>query len=464
MDVDLVVAGAGGGLAGAFRTAQLGLDVLVVEADEHHLRGNNTSMSTAMIPGAGSRFQRAAGIEDSPEGFLSDIAAKTGGQADPRVATALATVSAQLVEWLADHVGMPIELAGDVDYPGHSARRMHTLPGRHGSVLLQGLADAVRSHDRIDLLAPARLVAVGTDRAGDRSAVVEYPDGRREEISARAVLLATNGFGADPDLVRSHLPEIAGVGYHGSAQSRGDALRIGESLGAATGFLDAYQGHAAVSAAARTLVTWTTVMQGALVVDREGRRFGDETVGYSEYAALLAARPGGHGWIVLDERINELCRSFTDFRDVVDSGAVRTADTLGELAERTGMSASVLTAEVTTIAAVARGEALDRYGRTHVAAPLAPPYQAVEVVPALFHTQGGLLVDQHAQVLGTGGAPLGGLYASGGAAVGMSGHGAAGYLAGNGLLPALGLAYLAAAHLAAAAVPTTHTPAPRGDR
>lgn len=451
MDVDLVVAGAGGGLAGALHAAQLGMDVLVVEADEHHLRGNNTSMSTAMIPGAGSRFQRAAGIEDSPEGFLSDIAAKTGGQADPRVATALATVSAQLVEWLADHVGMPIELADDVDYPGHSARRMHTLPGRHGSVLLQCLADAVRAHDRVDLLAPARLVGVGADRAGSRTAVVEYPDGRREEISARAVLLATNGFGADPELVRTHLPEIAGVDYHGSAQSRGDALRIGESLGAATGCLDAYQGHAAVSAAARTLVTWTTVMQGALVVDGEGRRFGDETVGYSEYAALLAARPGGYGWIVLDERINEFCGSFTDFRDVVDSGAVRSADTLGELAERTGMSAPVLAAEVAAMAAVARGEASDPHGRTHVAAPLDPPYQAIEVVPALFHTQGGLLVDEHGQVLDTTGAPLGGLYASGGAAVGMSGHGAAGYLAGNGLLPALGLAYLAADHLASAA-------------
>jgi fumarate reductase flavoprotein subunit len=451
LDVDLVVAGAGGGLAGALRAAQLGMDVLVVESDEHHLRANNTSMSTAMIPAAGSRFQRAAGIDDSPEEFLADVAAKTGGRADPRVATALATVSAQLVEWLADHVGMPIELAGDVDYPGHSARRMHTLPGRHGSVLLRCLADAARVSDRIDLLAPARLVGVGPDRGGHRKAVVEYPDGRHEEISARAVLLATNGFGADPELVRTHLPEIAGVDYHGSAQSRGDALRIGESLGAATGCLDAYQGHAAVSATARTLVTWTTVMQGAVVVDGEGRRFGDETVGYSEYAALLAGRPGGYGWIVLDERINELCRSFTDFRDVVNSGAVRTADTLGELAEHTGMSAPVLAAEVTAIEAVARGEASDPHGRTHVVAPLAPPYQAIEVVPALFHTQGGLLVDEHGQVLDTAGVPLGGLYASGGAAVGMSGHGAAGYLAGNGLLPALGLAYLAADHLASAA-------------
>jgi fumarate reductase flavoprotein subunit len=68
----------------------------------------------------------------------------------------------------------------------------------------------------------------------------------------------------------------------------------------------------------------------------------------------------------------------------------------------------------------------------------------VKVVPALFHTQGGLVVDASARVLGEDGTLIEGLYASGGAASGISGHGAAGYLAGNGLLPALGLAFLAA--------------------
>lgn len=425
VDVDLVVAGAGGGLAGALRAAQLGLDVLVVESDAHFLRGNNTSMSTAMVPGPGSRFQRAGGIDDSPERFLADVRAKTHGSADERVAMALAHVGAELVEWLADHVGMPIELPTDFTYPGHSARRVHTVPGRHGSVLLRHLADAVASSGRIDLLAPCRLVDV---RPGP-VAVVEHPDGRREEISARAVLLATNGYGADPDLVRAHAPEIADAVYHGGAHSRGDALRIGAALGAATGCLDAYQGHAGLSAAAQTLVTWTTVMHGAVVVDRDGRRFGDETQGYSEYAALLAARPGGRGWVVLDERIDALCRPFADYVDVVEAGAVRRGATAAELADRIGVPAAALDAELTGL-------------------PLAPPYLAIEIVPALFHTQGGLLVDGDAQVLDTAGAPLGGLYASGGAAVGMSGHGAAGYLAGNGLLPALGLAYLAAGHLA----------------
>ena len=86
----------------------------------------------------------------------------------------------------------------------------------------------------------------------------------------------------------------------------------------------------------------------------------------------------------------------------------------------------------------------DRFGRTEFEAPLQPPYAAVKVVPALFHTQGGLRVDGSARVLRPDDTPIEGLYASGGAAAGISGHGAAGYLAGNGLLPALGLAFLAA--------------------
>ncbi len=108
---DLLVAGAGGGLAGALRAAEQGLSVVVVEASPHFRRGNNTSMSTAMFPGAGTRWQAEAGVEDSPDRFVADIMAKTGGQAEPRLARTLAEVSGPLVEWLADSVG-PAVVAG----------------------------------------------------------------------------------------------------------------------------------------------------------------------------------------------------------------------------------------------------------------------------------------------------------------------------------------------------------------
>jgi fumarate reductase flavoprotein subunit len=115
---DLVIAGAGGGLAGALRAAEQGLEVLVVEVSEHFRRGNSTSMSTAMVPGAGTRFQRADGIDDSPDRFFTDIMAKTHNEADQRLAGALTQVSARLVEWLVDSVGLDLHLVTDFHYPG----------------------------------------------------------------------------------------------------------------------------------------------------------------------------------------------------------------------------------------------------------------------------------------------------------------------------------------------------------
>ena len=337
----------------------------------------------------------------------------------------------------------------DFHYPGHSADRCHTVEGRHGSALMDHLVRCVKDSDHIDVLVPARMVDVRLDdHARVSAAVVQHPDGMTEEVPTGAVLMATNGFGAVAEMVARYLPEIAQATYHGSDASRGDALRIGAKLGAASDFLDAYQGHGALAHGAATLVGWATIMHGAVLLGAEGRRFGDETSGYSEYAAVLAAQPGSTGWIVMDERIYQACLTFTDFRQTVESGVLTWADDVGALAKATGLPADGLAAELAAAASVARGEAKDRFGRESFEAPLTPPYAAVRVVPALFHTQGGLVVDEYARVLRGDGSPIEGLYASGGAAEGISGHGAAGYLAGNGLLPALGLAYLAADHAA----------------
>ena len=423
--------------------------MLVVETSEHYRRGNNTSMSTAMIPGAGSRWQRAEGIEDSPEQFVADIMAKTHGQADARLAQALAQVSAELVEWLADEVETPLSLATDFHYPGHAVDRCHTVEGRHGSVLLDHLVAQVRRSDRIDMLVPARLVDVLLDDAGGvRAVVVEQPDGQREEIATDAVLLATNGYGADRDMVQQHLPEIAAAVYHGSEASRGDALRIGTRLGGRAAYLDAYQGHAALAARAKTLVGWATVMRGGVLLDLTGRRFGDET-GATRSTPRSWPRvptpPGG--WSSTGASTTPAWRSPTSGRPW-SRAPWRGPTTPNSSARTPGYRTTTSTAELAQTAEVARGRAADRFGRTHFEAPLEPPYAAVRVVPALFHTQGGLVVDEHARVERADDAPIPGLYASGGAACGISGHGAAGYLAGNGLLPAFGLAYLAAGHAA----------------
>ncbi|MEV5651427.1 FAD-binding protein [Nocardia sp. NPDC052254] len=445
-DFDLVVAGAGGGLVAALRAAELGSNVLVVDADEHFQRGNNTSMCTAMIPAAGTRWQHAAGVVDSPEQFLGDIDRKTGGTADRRVAAALARAGAPLVTWLADSQALDLELVTDFRYPGHTTDRCHTIAGRHGSRLLRHLLDRANAHPRIEVIAPMSLREVHTTEGHISGVEIATPDGRSERVTAPAVLLATNGFGADRALVRQWIPEIADAHYHGGGHSRGDALRIGRGLGADTGFLDAYQGHAALSSRSQTLIGWATVVHGGIIVNRDGRRFAPESTGYSEFAAILAAQPGGTGWIVIDEHIEQLCSAFDDFRAVADSGSLVRADSAGELAEKLAVPADALADELAAAHRSAAGREADRQGRTDERHALTSPYIGIAITPALFHTQGGLVVDDHARVL-AGGSPIPGLYASGGAAIGISGHGASGYLAGNGLIAALGLAYLAAEHV-----------------
>jgi fumarate reductase flavoprotein subunit len=265
--------------------------------------------------------------------------------------------------------------------------------------------------------------------------------GAEEAVAARAVILATGGFGADAGLVRELLPEIAGALYFGSEGCDGDALRIGRALGADTGYLDAYQGHGGVATPHSIMVTWVTVVHGAFLVNAAGVRFGDESTGYSEYAREVLKQPGGVAWVVLDERIDRLCQPFLDYANLVAQHGIAWCPDSPAAAARIGCQPAALGATLASATAAGSGEP-DAFGRTSWEAPLTSPYGLVEVTGALFHTQGGVLTDARGAVLRQG-APIPGLYAAGGAAAGVSGHGPDGYLAGNGLLAALGLGYLA---------------------
>ena len=370
--------------------------------------------------------------------------AKTKGAADPVVAEALTRLAPDLVAWMADGAGVPFELVTDFQYPGHSRDRCLGVFDRAGSTLHRHLLEEVARRPEITLITPMRLATLSHDQSRIVSARLETPDGGGEEVTPRNVVLATNGFGARSDLVARYIPEIEGALYHGGDGSTGDALSIGESLGADSGFLDAYQGHGSVATPHGILVTWASVMHGGVLVNMDGERFGDETTGYSEYAVPVLKQPDGVAWVVLDERIDRACRVFKDYQDLLESEAVRWSEGTDQLAKVIGAPTDRLEA---TLAAVeqAAGGATDSFGRVFWEELLRPPYGSIKVTGALFHTQGGLRVDSNARVLRDG-SPIPGIYAAGGAAVGISGHGADGYLAGNGLLSALGLGYLAGLH------------------
>ncbi len=453
-DFDVVVAGAGAaGCAATLAAAQAGLNVLLAEAKDNFRRGCNTSMSTSMVPAGGSRWQRELGIEDSPELFYADVMKKTRGEADPTIARALVDVAPRLVEWLNDDCGVPLELPTDFSYPGHSRQRCHSVHERSGASLHASLLDAIAAlGDRVTLATPLGIAGVRLHETS--GAVVEAtlttPDGQREVVSTDAVVLAAGGFGANRELVHEHIPEIEQALYFGSDANRGDALRIGRELGADAGYLDAYQGHGSVATPFGILCTWVTITHGGFMLNERGERFGDESTGYSEFGRAVAAQPDHVAWVVLDRRIDRDCRPFADYQDLVDNGAVVWVDGTDGVAERIAAPVETVRATIAAAERAARGEQPDPLGRREWEAPLQPPYGLVKVEGALFHTQGGLLVDGNAAVLRAG-RPIPGLYAAGGSAAGMSGHGPAGYLAGNGLLGALGLGYLAGSAIAARA-------------
>jgi len=444
VDADVVVAGAGGaGVTAALAAAERGLSVVLLEGSETFREDSNTAMSTSMVPAAGTRQQREAGVEDTAELFLEDIQLKTAGTVDPTVARTLVDVAPVLIDWLAEAWGIDLELVTDFNYPGHSRHRCHSVPDRAGSTLLRLLLGAVAQRDEIALVCPARLDGIVADVDGSvEVAALMRPDGTREDVRTRSVILATNGFGASPELVREHCPEIVDGLYFGGEGSNGDALRFGAGLDADTACLDAYQGHGSVAYPHGVLLTWATVVHGAFLVNADGKRFADESPGYSELATPVLAQPENAAWMVYDARIDELCRPFADYQRCLEAGAVHEAKDVAALAEVIGTSAEVVASTLVGARSCALGEADDPLGRTDWAAPLEPPYRAVHVTGALFHTQGGLGIDSEARVQ-RGGSPIDGLYAAGGAAVGISGHGASGYLAGNGLLAALGLGLVA---------------------
>jgi fumarate reductase flavoprotein subunit len=185
-------------------------------------------------------------------------------------------------------------------------------------------------------------------------------------------------------------------------------------------------------------------MQGGFQVNAEGRRFCDESRGYSEQAADVLRQPGGIAWDVFDARIAGIARQFEDFQSAERGGAVLRADSIEELATAMRVPMEPLLVEWHEVERVKANGTRDRFGRAF--APdqqLKPPFHAVKVTGALFHTQGGLAVDATGRVRRKDGGLFPNLFAAGGAAAGVSGDSAAGYLSGNGLLTATTLGRLA---------------------
>ncbi|MDH5537942.1 MAG: FAD-dependent oxidoreductase [Rhizobacter sp.] len=424
-ELPVLIVGAGAcGLSAALGLRDAGIDCALLERNAS--AGGSTALSSGFVPAAGTAVQRAAGVaNDSPARFAQDIQAKAKGTAAAHLVAAYTEAIAPALDTLQARHGLRFELVDGFLYPGHSVRRMHTLPQRTGAALIAALDVAATDAGAIPLYR-TRAQELWCDETGRVHGVgCLKPDGRSEHMACRVLLLACNGFAGNAAMVRELLPEMHDAAFGGHAGNDGSAIAWGRQLGARLADLGGYQGHGSWAVPHGVLISWALMMEGGIQVNAEGRRFHDERGGYSEASVQVLAQPGGIAWNVIDERLLDMAQHFPDFVAAQQAGAVRRADGAEALAALIGC-------DTATLAATLAGTALHT------------PYFAIRVTGALFHTQGGLDIDARCRVLREDGAPLPNLLAAGGAARGVSGNAVWGYLSGNGLLSAIAGGQIAA--------------------
>jgi fumarate reductase flavoprotein subunit len=475
MTQPVVIVGAGAcGMVAALALVEAGIDCVLLERDA--TPQGSTALSSGFIPACNTRWQHAAGVDDNVQQFAADIQRKNGAAADEVIVQAVCAQSGDTLEWLADAHDIPFQLLQGFLYPGHSVARMHAVPEKTGAGLMGRLTRAVQARD-VPLITHAKVTSLHADAHGRIEAVTyAQPNGAQERIDCSAVVLACNGFGGNREMVQRYIPEIAQAPYAGHTGNQGDAVRWGQAMGAQLADMGAYQGHGSWAMPHGALVTWALMMEGGVQINAQGARFHNEHDGYSEAAPQVVAQPGGVAWNVFDQRLHQLGLTFPDYAALHAAGGVigpiggaandpdeaRRAALL--LAQRLSMPEEALFMSLSSAQAGAKQAwthggcnppLRDAFAREfHTKPPLAPPYYAVKVTGALFHTQGGLGVDAHARVLREAGsaasAVFPNLYAGGGAARGISGAAVWGYLSGNGLLTAVTLGHRAAQHIVAA--------------
>lgn len=433
LEVDVVVAGGGAcGVMAALRAAQ-NPDLVVAVFEKSTREGCNAAISSGSLAAGGTRFQAAAGIDDSPQQHADDILRASGDEGLRPVVEALCAAAPEYVEWLAE-TGYPVEIGADMPRAGMSVPRLHTDTGRLGGArLMRHLRALLDELSHVAFVDEAPVVDLIVEDGAVRGVVVSQ-NGELQRVGARAVVLATDGFAADAGLMREHLAHLGNPFYGGVATSTGDAAAWLSRLGARFRNMGAALRSGLVVVGHGTRVSPALQFNGAVLVNTLGQRFVDEEAkGYSSMAGILQTQPDERAAMIWDATAMAATRESEMMRECLAAGAIRDLPDLPALAKELGLPESETESLLTPLP-----------GRRKLEAP----YHLAWVTHGVLATQGGVAVDTDGRVLRGDGTPVLGLYAGGGTACGLAGPSSDGYSSGNGLLSAFGMGWIIGNRLA----------------
>lgn len=408
-ECDVVIVGAGGaGLSAAIEATSAGANVIVLE--KRSFVGGNTNSSTGGINAAETRFQEALGIKDSRAAFYEDI--MTGGHQlnDVVLAHTLADKSAETLHWLA---GFGADLTDVGNMAGSSVPRTHRPKGglAIGPHLMKVLYDKAKDMD-IDIRTSNTVTDVMRASDGSVAGVnVQCANGKSYSIRSKAVILATGGFGANMAMVTQYRKDLEGFSTVNHSGATGDAFAWVGKFRAELYQMDQIQTHPTVEIHKTVMITEAVRGNGAILVNRDGKRFVDEMDMRDAVSAAILKQNGQSAFLIFDDGVR---KSLASIETYFSQGLVTEAATTEDLALKIGVSSDMLG---NTISAYndfqMTGEDKEFFRPTMPLSLGKAPFYAIEVKPAIHHTMGGVHINANANVLDYDGNEIKGLFAAG---------------------------------------------------
>lgn len=404
---DVVVVGGGGaGLSAAIAAKEKGANVVLVE--KMLMLGGNTNYATAGINAANTKLQKKLGIEDNAELFYNDTMKGGKNVNNPELVKKLTTDSANIIDWLTERGA---DLSEVVFTGGQSAKRTHRPAGGQavGPVIVDALAETAEK-DGIDVRTESEVTKL--IKTGDKVTGVEVKHkGETYNITAKAVVMATGGFGANAKMVAEYKPSLEGFGSTNSPAITGEGIKMVKAVGGDLVDMTEIQTHPTVVHKKTAMITEAVRGEGAILVNREGKRFVSELETRDVVSKAELEQTGKSAFLVFDQEVREKLGAINGY---VRKGFTVEGATVEELAGKIGVDAKGL---VDTMAKyngyVKAGEDKD-FGKTALPRELVKaPFYAIEVSPAVHHTMGGVHINTNAEVLTADGKVIPGLFAAG---------------------------------------------------
>lgn len=415
---DVAVIGAGGaGLCASIEASSKGMDVIILE--KMGIVGGNTNYSTGGINAAETSFQQALGIVDSKDLFYNDTWIGGHELGEPELIRSLVENAPQTMEWLS---GLGADMSDVGILGGSSVRRTHRpqFGAAIGPHLIKTLYRAalnngveIRTRNEVK-----NLIYEGGKVCG---VVVENHDGSLYRINAKAVIMATGGFGGNLEMVEKYRADLEGFATVNHRGATGDAFEWTTSVGGALTQMDMIQIHPTAEAESHILISEAVRGNGGILINRSAERFINELQTRDVVSAAIMSQTGESAFLIFDK---EERHSLASIDTYIQQGVVCEEQTLSALANEIGVESKALEETVRRYNEYQSNGIDEDFGRPaeSMRTPVAsPPFYAIEVKPAIHHTMGGVSVNADMEVLTIDKNVIPGLFAAGEVTGGLHG-------------------------------------------